>query len=948
MLVTREYHRRFSRKKRLALHEEGISPDFANQFDNRFDVDFIDSCFKDGIDPSLLSQYAAFSDKRDVFFFAYYKIPFSVLAGFDDRFSVDDMVILYKNHVHSDVANEYDPRFNAKEVEHLHSFGVYPSAANKYNPRFNTLDIIQLTGHYSSPRGQALDPAIAGRYPPHFNGSDINSLCFHDVSPEQAAPYAVRFHGLDVVHLIAAHISAAEANGFHPRLGVDLIKEVKEGRITEEAVLAYPERYSHWDILKFLQKGISGGVASSYEHFFEDDKSSCFYDVEALVEKCVTPEDLREYKDRFTLEEAVHLIESGVSANQAKRYHAQFTAKAISFFAKWIIPPEETPIYPETFSKEDIEHFVTTVTLPASVKRFSSQPWTAWTISQAVELGISEEQLVAYNLAPKNIRDCINRGYTPEQVAAFNKRFSGTGRHYNICDIIRFLGGGISGEDANAYDPRLYCNRILWLHSKGISGDQTHGFDARFDNKSIGTLLGDGITGEQASSYNWGFHDITVQQLCEAGIPNKVAESYLPRFRWADELIALVEKNVPPEIAKAYEDRFDAKTIATLYDAGYLPEQAAKYSDQFYEGGIVLLAKHKIPPETANLYNPERFSALEVHALIDAGVPHEGIDQYHLHFDGFGISFLWQAHINSHQANEYLEGFEPKEIVKLFSLGVTGETVPVEKQERLKPILSTIATFREGSVRYLDHGGYGVVLRLGEDLVIKVSQDVEAEAKLLEQITTHHAGKQRHIARYKGFQNGVLVIEYIDGPSLEDYILGSDPLPDEEIVKYASHVLEGLIEMRKAGVIHHRDLKPRNIMIERKTKNAILVDVGVASTKRGTGKNRLFPRRGYNKAYGTHDLVALGQVLYFMATGEHIFSHSTSMLLSSGGKYDVRDEREKVYQNPSDLLHPYFKKIEETVRNPLVQGLIKDCLTARVYDFRKMQRKFAYALEHII
>ncbi|MBS3127697.1 protein kinase, partial [Candidatus Woesearchaeota archaeon] len=560
----------------------------------------------------------------------------------------------------------------------------------------------------------------------------------------------------------------------------------------------------------------------------------------------------------------------------------------------------------------------------------------------------SEEQLVEYNLAPKNIRDCIDEVYTSEQVNAFDKRFRGTGKYYTLCDIIRFLSSGISGEEANAYDPRLYCNRILWLHDKGITGDQTHGFDLRFDNKRMGELLGLGVTGEQASSYDWSFHDITVEQLCESGIPNDVAAPYLPRFRWAKEIIALVEKNVPPEIAKAYEDRFDARTVATLYNAGYLPEQAATYSHHFHVGGIELLARHEIPPEIANLYNPERFSALEVHALIEAGVPPEIIDQYHNHFNGFSISFLWQAHINPYQANEYLEGFKPEEIVRLFSLGVTGETVPVKKQEQLKPILSTIATFREESVRYLDHGGYGVVLRLGQDLVIKVSQNVEAEAELLEKITKYHEGKQRHIARYKGFQKGVLVIEYIDGPSLEDYVLASDPLPDEEIVKYASHVLEGLIEMRKSGVIHHRDLKPRNIMIERKTKNAILVDVGVASTKRGTGKNRLFPRRGYNKGYGTHDLIALGQVLYFMATGEHLFSHSTSMLLSTGGKYDVRDEREKVYQNPYALLLPYFEKIKETVRNPLVQQLIKDCLTAQSFHFRKMQRKFAYALEHLV
>jgi predicted Ser/Thr protein kinase len=73
-----------------------------------------------------------------------------------------------------------------------------------------------------------------------------------------------------------------------------------------------------------------------------------------------------------------------------------------------------------------------------------------------------------------------------------------------------------------------------------------------------------------------------------------------------------------------------------------------------------------------------------------------------------------------------------------------------------------------------------------------------------------------------------LVMEYVDGGTLEDYVR-SAPMPPSQATHVMSQVLDGLAYIHGAGVLH-RDLKPSNILLTSQG-NAKIADFGVARSK---------------------------------------------------------------------------------------------------------------------
>ncbi len=90
-----------------------------------------------------------------------------------------------------------------------------------------------------------------------------------------------------------------------------------------------------------------------------------------------------------------------------------------------------------------------------------------------------------------------------------------------------------------------------------------------------------------------------------------------------------------------------------------------------------------------------------------------------------------------------------------------------------------------------------------------------------------------------------LVLEYVDGGSLEDWFKTHAPkdkgLPVVDVIRITAQILRGLAHAHKAGIIH-RDLKPANVLME-KTGEAKIADFGLA---------RVAAEEEYKKAGGTY------------------------------------------------------------------------------------------------
>ena len=130
------------------------------------------------------------------------------------------------------------------------------------------------------------------------------------------------------------------------------------------------------------------------------------------------------------------------------------------------------------------------------------------------------------------------------------------------------------------------------------------------------------------------------------------------------------------------------------------------------------------------------------------------------------------------------------------------------------------------------------------------------------------------------------VMGFVEGESLADRVRRAGPLSAREIVRLLLDVTYALAYAHGRGVVH-RDIKPDNIMIERATGRALLMDFGVAraitaSPEAAPGMTRvgevvgtpeyMSPEQATGEAIdGRSDLYSLGLVAHFAVTGTVAF-----------------------------------------------------------------------------
>jgi eukaryotic-like serine/threonine-protein kinase len=121
-----------------------------------------------------------------------------------------------------------------------------------------------------------------------------------------------------------------------------------------------------------------------------------------------------------------------------------------------------------------------------------------------------------------------------------------------------------------------------------------------------------------------------------------------------------------------------------------------------------------------------------------------------------------------------------------------------------------------------------------------------------------------------------IVMEYIEGLSLEVYVDERGQLPENEALRYIDQVGKALEYVHQQGFLH-RDIKPNNILLRRETQEAVLIDFGLAreftigqiksmtnARTEGYAPIEQYERRG---KFGTYtDVYALAATLYTLLT----------------------------------------------------------------------------------
>ena len=179
-----------------------------------------------------------------------------------------------------------------------------------------------------------------------------------------------------------------------------------------------------------------------------------------------------------------------------------------------------------------------------------------------------------------------------------------------------------------------------------------------------------------------------------------------------------------------------------------------------------------------------------------------------------------------------------------------------------------------------------------------------------------------------------IVMEYVDGTTLNKYIKNKGKLTNEETVNISLQVAKGIQAAHKKGIIH-RDIKPQNIVINDKNI-AKITDFGIARAITSTTKNisvigtvhYISPEQVRNtKVDFRSDIYSFGCTMYEMITGvvpfegdaplDIIISHLRNNLQSPSLKNDkIYKSLEKIILKAARMLpSERYQNIEDMIKD---------------------------------
>lgn len=259
-------------------------------------------------------------------------------------------------------------------------------------------------------------------------------------------------------------------------------------------------------------------------------------------------------------------------------------------------------------------------------------------------------------------------------------------------------------------------------------------------------------------------------------------------------------------------------------------------------------------------------------------------------------------------------------------------------------------------VRVVGRGGMGLVLHaidtcLQRDVAIKVlepefSKDENArerfcrEARAAAAISHENVVAVHLVDHHEEKDLPYLVMELVNGESLEKKLERDGRLSLREIVSIGMQAAAGLAAAHEKGLIH-RDIKPGNILLERTSQRVKLTDFGLARAAEdihltrsglvaGTPMYMSPEQANGDELDARSDLFSLGVVLYELAAGVPPFSGKTPLAVLKG----VTEAQPEPLQKRNPEMPEWFAHIVERL------------LAKKPADRFQSAREVATTLEH--
>jgi serine/threonine-protein kinase len=167
---------------------------------------------------------------------------------------------------------------------------------------------------------------------------------------------------------------------------------------------------------------------------------------------------------------------------------------------------------------------------------------------------------------------------------------------------------------------------------------------------------------------------------------------------------------------------------------------------------------------------------------------------------------------------------------------------------------------------------YVLPVHRGQLTAQKTAEKLKAEAEILSKIDNPQVVKilDCFVEDYRGF----LVLEYVQGDTLQSLVNRLGPQPEDQVVDWALQVCSVLSYLHHLEPpVVHRDITPDNLMLDQNEKIKV-VDFNVAyqvdssATATVVGKHAYIPAEQFRgKPVPQSDIYALGGTLNFLLTG---------------------------------------------------------------------------------
>ncbi len=277
--------------------------------------------------------------------------------------------------------------------------------------------------------------------------------------------------------------------------------------------------------------------------------------------------------------------------------------------------------------------------------------------------------------------------------------------------------------------------------------------------------------------------------------------------------------------------------------------------------------------------------------------------------------------------------------------------------EKFEKLIGTVIDGKYRIEEIVGKGGMSVVMRavcVADERTVTVkilNEDTEEEnvysrfvneAEAISRLNHKNVVHVLDVKTQKDSEYKYIVMDYIDGITLKEYLEKKGRLSWKEAVHYVVQVLDALSHAHEHKVLH-RDIKPENIMLLRDGTIKV-IDFGIAKLPESTSLTMtnkaigtvyyISPEQANGEANEQSDIYSTGITLYELVTGKLPFFAKASITVAM---MHISSEPTP----PTEICNEIPKGLEQII----IKAMMKDP-SLRFGKASAMKRALSYLLEH--